>query len=134
MFVVYESALQVPSDSPYNYAISPAGTDFLRAVPTTWDDTRVLQGYPGDFITVARRSGDAWYVASMGDEAPRTLELPLTFLDGGRYQAEVWADAPDAHEEPAHLIRQEQVVTASDTLTARLAPGGGHIVRLVPVR
>src|SRR5690606_14564512 len=89
MLVVFESALQVLCDSPYNYRSSPAGTDFLRHVPTTWDDTRVLAGHPGDFITVARRAGDAWYVGSMTDWTARTLDVPLAFLGPGRYRAEV---------------------------------------------
>jgi len=57
MFVVYESPLQVATDSPYNYRMSPQGLDFLKRVPTTWDDTRVIDGYPGQFILIARQSG-----------------------------------------------------------------------------
>ena len=132
MLVVYESALQVLPDSPYNYRVSPAGTDFLRVVPTTWDDTRALDGFPGDFVTVARRAGDDWYVASMTDWTARMLEIPLGFLGPGRYRAEVWADAYEAADYPDRLMKQERTVTAADTLAARLAPGGGHVVRLTP--
>lgn len=133
MFVVYESAFGVAADSPYNYHTSPAGLDFLKQVPTTWDDTRVLQGYPGDFITVARKSGDAWYVASMSDERARNLELDLSFLGNGTYRAEIWADAYEAAEFPDRLMKQERQVTASDRLPVSMAPAGGHIVRLTPV-
>ena len=134
MLVVYESALQVLCDSPYNYRSSPAGTDFLKLVPTTWDDTKVIHGHPGNFITVARRSGDDWYVGSMTDWTARTQEIPLGFLGEGRYRAEIWADAYEAADFPDRLMKQEQVVTAQDTLSAKMAPGGGHVVRLTPVR
>jgi alpha-glucosidase len=134
MLVVFESALQVLCDSPYNYRSSPAGTDFLKRVPTTWDDTRVLHGQPGDVITVARRAGDDWYLGSMTDWTPRTLELPLGFLDAGPYRAEIWADAYEAADYPDRLMKRAQVVTAQDTLTAVLAPGGGHVVHLTPAR
>jgi alpha-glucosidase len=132
MLVVYESALQVLCDTPYSYHSSPAGTDFLKAVPTTWDDTRVLNGEVGEFITVARRSGKEWYVASMTGAAARTLQIPLTFLGPGRYQAEIWADAYEAADYPDRVMKQTRTVTAADTLTANLAPGGGYIVRLRP--
>lgn len=134
MLVVYESALQVLPDSPYNYRVSPAGTDFLKVVPTTWDDTRALAGFPGDFVTVARRSGDDWYLASMTDWTPRELQIPLGFLGPGRYHAEIWADAYEAADYPDRLLKHEQIVTSADTLDARLAPGGGHVVRFQPVR
>jgi alpha-glucosidase len=134
MMVVFESALQVLCDSPYNYRSSPAGTDFLKIVPTTWDDTKVIHGHPGDFITVARRAGDDWYVGSMTDWTARTQEIPLDFLSAGQYRAEIWADAYEAADFPDRLMKQEQIVTAQDTLTARLAPGGGHVVHLSPVR
>lgn len=134
MFIIYESALKVASDSPYNYGISPAGIDFLKLVPTTWDDTRVINGDPGDFITMARRSGDDWFIGSMSDEEARTVQIPLDFLGEGRYQAEIWADAYDAADFPDRLMKQERIVTAKDTLSAVMAPGGGYIARLTTVR
>jgi alpha-glucosidase len=134
MLLVYESALQVLCDSPYNYRSSPAGTDFLRIVPTTWDDTKVINGEVGSFITVARRSGQDWYVGSMAGTAARKLDIPLSFLGPGQYQAEIWADAYEAADYPDRLMKQSRTVTASDTLAATLAPAGGYIVRLTPVR
>lgn len=133
MFVVYESALQVASESPYAYRVSPRGTDFLAMVPTTWDDTRALAGEPGDYVAVARRSGPAWYIGAMSDEEPRTLRLPLEFLPPGEYRAEIWADAYEADEFPDRLLKSERVVAPGDTLNAVMAPGGGYVARLVPV-
>lgn len=134
MLIVYESALQVLCDSPYSYRSSPAGLDFLKIVPTTWDDTKVLNGDVGEYITVARRSGDEWYIGSMTGAEARSLEIPLSFLGPGKYEAEIWADAYEAADYPDRLMKQKHVVTASDTLTATMAEGGGYIARLRPLR
>jgi alpha-glucosidase len=103
-------------------------------VPTTWDDTRVINGEVGNFITVARRSGQDWYVGSMAGTAARTLDIPLSFLGPGPYQAEIWADAYESADYPDRLMKQSRTVTATDTLTAHLAPAGGYIVHLAPAR
>jgi alpha-glucosidase len=132
MMVVYESPLQVMCDSPYSYRVSPAGLDFLQAVPTTWDDTRVVNGRVGEYITVARRSGDTWYLGTMSDNTARTLDVPLDFLGRGRYRAEIWKDAHDAADFPEHLMKEERLVTAADTLTVATAPGGGQVAILRP--
>jgi len=134
MMVVYESPLQVLCDSPYNYRISPAGLDFLKIVPTTWDQTKVINGQVGDFITVARRRGDTWYVGSMTDWDARTLEIPLGFLGSGQYEAQVWRDAYDANEYPDRLLKETRTVTAKDTLTAKMASAGGHVMVLRPAK
>lgn len=134
MMVVYESPLQVLCDTPYEYRKSPAGLDFLKIVPTTWDDTKVLHAQVGDFVTVARRAGAEWYVGSMTDWTPRRLNVPLGFLGPGKYQATIWADAPDSDTNPASLKRTTRTITRRDRLQAVMAPGGGHVIHLRPVR
>ena len=103
----------------------------MSAVPTTWDETRVIHGKVGDYITVARRKGADWYVGSMTDGTPRELKIPLGFLGKGAYAAEEWADDPAAG--PNGVIRRKATVTAADALTAAMAPAGGHAVRLTPI-
>lgn len=132
MLVVYESALQVLCDSPYNYRDQP-GSDFLKIVPTTWTDTQVIHGSVGRFITIARQSGSDWFLGSMTHSSEQTLDIPLDFLGPGTYKAIIWQDAPDAHVNPAHLQKTEQTVTAEDRLTAELAPAGGQVVHLIPL-
>ena len=134
MMVVYESPLQVLCDTPYEYRKSPAGLDFLKIVPTTWDATKVLNAKVGDYVTVARRSGDEWYVGSMTDWTARALRVPLGFLGRGEYEATIWADAGDANKNPASLTKITRIVTRRDRLQAIMAPGGGHVVHLRPVR
>jgi len=132
MFVVYESALQVICDSPYNYRKNPEGVDFLRIVPTTWDETIVINGQIGDFITVARRSGEEWFIGSMTDWTLRNLEIPLDFLDDGQYHAVIWSDTPESDQFPERLVKSEMNLTNKDTHLARLAPGGGQVIHLIP--
>ncbi len=134
MFVIYESALQVICDSPYNYRKQPGGLDFLRIVPVTWDETIVLNGEVGDYITIARRSGEEWFIGCMTDWTGRELELSLDFLGEGSYSAQAWADAPDADQHPEKLVTKELVLTKADHYTAQLAPGGGQVIHLVPDR
>jgi alpha-glucosidase len=132
MLVVYESALQVMADSPYSYRSSPAGLDFLKDMPATWDDTRILLGEVGDFIAVARRHGDIWFVGAMTDWQPRTLDIPLSFLGEGRFQAEIWKDADEAADFPDRLMKDQKAVTAKDRLSAAMAPGGGYLAVIRP--
>ena len=131
MMVVYESPLQVLCDSPYNYRVSPAGLDFLKIVPTTWDESRVVDGLPGAYIIMARRSGDTWYVGAMTDES-RVLNISLDFLGRGEYTARIYQDAPDSVDYPDRIEEKVQDVTVTDTLVASLAPGGGYVMRIVP--
>ena len=130
MMVVYESPLQVMCDAPYNYRSSPAGTDFLKIVPTTWDLTRVLNASVGDYITTARKSGNEWYIGSMTDEDGRTLSIPLDFLGEGSFEATIWKDAADADIHPTRLEKEVLSVDQDTVLDAVMAPGGGHVVQI----
>jgi len=130
MMVVYESPLQVMCDAPHNYRSSPAGTDFLKIVPTTWDDTRVLNASVGDYITTARRSGDEWYIGTMTDEEGRTLSIPLDFLGEGSFEATIWKDASDAEVAPTRLEKEVLPVDQDTVLEAPMASCGGHVVHI----
>ncbi len=80
MYVVYESPLQMLCDNPSIYRQEPQMMEFLRNVPTTWDETRVLNGVIGQHVTVARKKGNLWYVGAMTDWTPRELVLDLAFV------------------------------------------------------
>jgi alpha-glucosidase len=134
MYPVYLSGLQMLADVPEHYEGEPE-FEFLEKVPTTWDDTVALDGAIGDYVTVARRSGRDWFVGSMTDEQPRTLSVPLRFLDRGRrYVATVYGDAPDTDLEtnPNEVRITRRVVDRGDTLVLRMAGGGGAAVHLSP--
>jgi alpha-glucosidase len=131
MYVVYEDPMPMAVDYPAAYRARP-GIDFLSDVPTTWDETRFIDGKVGQYVIVARRKGDVWYVGCMTNDTPRELKMPLTFLGGGTFVAEVWAD--DAAAGPNGIAKRTQGVTAADTLDLRLAPAGGQVVRIAPAK
>jgi len=138
LYVVIYSPIQMAADLLVNYEANPAPFQFIKDVAVDWDDTRVLNGDIGDFVTIARkdRNSDEWFLGSITDENPRVLTASLGFLDPGRrYRAEIYADGPGAN----YTTRREVIdistreVTSADTLTLRLAPGGGQAIRFVPL-
>jgi alpha-glucosidase len=104
---VFDSPFMGVSDSPDNYA-GASGFDFVRAVPASWDETRVVSGAIGERIVTARRSGKDWYVGAMTGETPRTLDVPLDFLGGGRFTATLWQDGTT----PTDVVATTRIVTA----------------------
>ncbi len=132
MTVIYESAFLVMCDSPYNYRDQP-GSDFLREVPSTWSETRYLQGYPGEQVILARRSVNRWFVGGMTNEEPREAELDLGFLPEGSYRAILWKDGPDAGSDPASLERSEFEIRSGTTHHISMERGGGFVMILDPV-
>jgi alpha-glucosidase len=133
MYVVYESPLVMVSDYPEAYEGQP-GLEFIEKVPTVWDETRVPAGAPGEFVVVARRQGDAWYVGAMTSWSPRTVDLPLAFLGAGDYEAAFFVDGPDAATEGTSLEVTKRAVKAGDKLALTLAPGGGAAIIFTPVK
>jgi alpha-glucosidase len=133
LYVVFESPFQMVADYPEAYT-DQKELDFIRAVPASWDETRVVNGEPVKYITIARRRGSDWYVGSITDWDGRDIDVPLSFLGGGAYKAEIYEDAPDAATSPKNTVREERNVDAKTVLKLKLAPGGGCAVRLTPVR
>jgi len=131
LYVIYQTPLQMVSDSPQAYAGQPE-FQFIKDVPVSWDATRVVNGRPGEFATIVRQSGDEWYLGSMTNWTPRTIEVPLGFLGKGRYTAQIYEDGADAAANPKHVAIRRQSVRSSETLTLHLAPGGGCAIRFVP--
>ncbi|MDD4645131.1 MAG: glycoside hydrolase family 97 catalytic domain-containing protein, partial [Bacteroidales bacterium] len=129
MYVVYEGYLQLLCDYPEAYE-GQTGFEFLKQVPTTWDDMKVINGQVGDYITVARRSGNDWYVGSMTDWTGRELTISLDFLSDGVYQAELYEDTDDGAENPNNIQKKVIEVTNKDIIHATLASGGGQVIMI----
>ena len=127
MYVVFESPLQMLADNPSNYYKEPECMEFLSVVPSVWDDTKVLDAKVSDYIAVARRSGDTWYVGAMTDWDARTLDLKLDFLGDGNYTMKVWKDGINADKHAADFAQSELNVSSSSTVQVKLAPGGGWV-------
>lgn len=133
MFTVYESPLQMMADTPTRYREESESATFISKVPTVWDDTVPLHGKVGDYVAVARRSGDRWFVGAMTDENPREFPLSLSFLPEGEFEITIFQDGINADRwaEDYKVIRK--TVTADTTLTMKMEAGGGYTARLIPV-
>src|SRR6185369_16189507 len=132
MYVVFESPLQMLSDSPSNYEREPEAMEFLAAVPTVWDETRVLDAKIADYVVVARRSGKEWYVGAMSDWTPRELDVDFSFLPEGTFRMQSYEDGVNADRMAGDYKMTKGQVTKSTKLKIKLAPGGGWAARLVP--
>jgi len=124
-YVVYESPLQMVSDDPSAYE-NAAGFDFIKQVPTAWDETRFLDGMPDSHVVLARRSGKTWFVGAMTNAQERVVDIPLSFLPSGSFQATVWQDGAG----PNDVERVVKRVTRRDRFSIKLARGGGAAVIL----
>jgi alpha-glucosidase len=136
LYVVIYSPIQMAADLPESYEKHRDAFQFIKDVPTDWADTQVLHGEVGDFVTFVRkdRNSDDWYLGSVSDEAARTLTATLDFLDPGRrYTAQIYRDGDDAdwRSKPHAISIETRPVKRGDTLTLRLAPGGGQAIRFV---
>jgi len=131
LYVVMESPLMMVSDYPEHYQ-GQHDFEFIKQVPVTWDEIRVLNGRPTENITVARRSGKDWYVGSITNWDARTVKVPLSFLGGGKYTGAIYADAPDANTNATHTTFTKQSVDRSMVLDVSMAPGGGNAIWIHP--
>ncbi|QSX79342.1 glycoside hydrolase family 97 protein [Agrilutibacter solisilvae] len=137
-YVVLYSPIQMAADLPEHYEQHLEAFQFIKDVPADWQDTRVLNGEVGDFVTIARkdRNSEDWYLGAVSDEQARTLDVKLDFLDPGRrYLAQIYrdGDAADWKTQPFAFVRQSREVTRENILALRLAPGGGQAIRFVPM-
>lgn len=131
MYVVYESPLQMLADSPTHYQREPTVMDFLADVPTVWHETHALRARISDYLAVARRRGNEWYLGAMSDGESRTLEVELSFLEADRtYRLTTWRDGPNADRYAEDFQKRSRTVSAGDPLTIEMAPGGGFAARL----
>lgn len=139
LYVALYSPIQMAADLPENYEKNLAAFQFIVDVPTDWEESVALNGEIGDYVTFARRdrNSEDWYVGSLTDENPRTLEIPLGFLDPGRdYVAEIYRDGKraDWKDHPYDMIIEKRTMTAGEVLKLPLAPGGGAAVRFHPAK
>ena len=130
MYVVYESPLQMLSDSPANYQREPESLEFLRAIPSTWDETVPLDGKISEHVVVARRNGKDWYVGAMTNWTERDIEIDLSFLPAGNFTMDAYQDGINADRMASDYKKTTSQVSKSTKLKVHLAPGGGYAARL----
>jgi len=134
--VCYSGLVSLP-DAPEEYLKKAGLFEYLKAMPATWDDTRLLQAITGETISMARRSGENWFVGTVNNQEARTLQLSLDFLEPETtYEATLYQDAADAHgiENPEAYTITNAIVKRGDVIPAKMAVGGGHAMILRPVK
>lgn len=124
MYVVYESPLQMLADSPSNYYREPVCMEFLSQVPVVWDETRVLKASVGEYIVVARRSGDTWFIGGMTGEKGQKFEIDLDFIKGNKTLT-CWEDGVNVELNANDFARRSRKVKQGDKLTINMYDGGG---------
>lgn len=125
MYVVFESPLQMLCDSPSLYYRENETTEFISRIPSVWDETIVLKAKVGDYIVVARRKDDQWFIGAMTDWSPRKLEIDLSFLPEPAYFMEVMKDGLNAGKNANDYKHEKTGVNNHSVITLDLAPGGG---------
>ena len=138
LYVVINSPIQMAADLPENYEGNPA-FQFIDDVAVNWEQTKVLNGEIGDYVTIARqaRGKDEWFIGSITDENSRQFEISLDFLTPEtKYMATIYADAKDAHwdKNPTAYSITKKILTSTDTLNLSLAEGGGAAISIIPVK
>jgi len=137
LYVVIYSPIQMAADLPENYE-GHSAFQFIRDVAVDWEQTKVLNGEVGDYITVARqeRGTDRWFIGSVTDENARDLTVKLDFLEKGKkYRATMYVDAPDAHwnDNPTAYEIKKLDVDSNSELQLKLASGGGAAISILPL-
>jgi len=130
LYIVYESPLQMLSDSPSNYMKEQECTDFIVRIPVVWDDLKVLDAKISDYLLLARRSGDNWFVGALTDWTSRQIELDLSFLPAGEYVMEIFQDGINADRHAEDYKHLKIKVKSGDKIQISLAPGGGWAARI----
>lgn len=131
MFVVYDSPMQIFSGNPSQGYVEPQFMELLGGLPTTWDETKILEAKVSDYIITARKKGENWYIAGMTDWTPRDFNLQLDFLGNGVYKAELCIDGVNAGTYPSDYLMQTFNLEKTKPLPVKMAPGGGFLLKLI---
>ena len=124
-YVVFESPLNMMCDSPTNYMAERECTDFIAAIPTVWDETVALDGKVAEYVVMARRKADTWYVGAMAGWDGREMEIDLGFLPEGEYSMTVFRDGVNAHRIASDYKKVTTDVPSDRKMKIKMAPGGG---------
>jgi alpha-glucosidase len=130
MYTVFEAPLQMMADNPTAYQKEQESTDFIAAVPTTFDETVALSGKVGEYVAIARRKGSTWHIGAMTNWDARDLTIDLSLLGEGTYKVIIFEDGINADRDGTDYKRTVVNLSSKDKLNIKLAPGGGWAARL----
>ena len=127
-YIIFDSPLNMLCDSPSNYLKEQECTEFIADIPTVWDETKVIDGKVGEYIGMARRKGNTWYVGAMTDWNKRDMELDLSFIGKGELKAELFEDGINSDRVGKDYRKKN--ITISGTYKVKMAPGGGFAMKI----
>lgn len=130
MYVVYESPLQMLADSPTNYLNNMECAEFITEVPVVWDEINVIDGRVGDYVVVARKKKDTWYIGGLNDWTPRKLSLDISFIGDGEHTLEVFKDGLNAGRNAMDYKHENFKINSKELLDINMAPGGGWVAKI----
>lgn len=129
-YIIFESPLNMLCDNPSNYLREKESLEFIAGIPVIWDETRVLEGKIGEYVTIARRKGANWYIGGLTNWTPRETTLDLNFLGNDKYQAILFKDGINADRSGRDYKREEFELTTDKQIVIQEAPGGGFALVL----
>jgi alpha-glucosidase len=132
LYMIYDAPLQMLADAPDSYRNAGKETlEFFSYVPTTWDETIVLDAKLADYVIKARKKGDEWYIGGITDWSQRTIDLDLHFLEKGEYHAQIFTDGINSDKFGEDFVYKKILVDNTKTLSIHMAPGGGFAMRII---
>ncbi|MDV7186597.1 glycoside hydrolase family 97 protein [Lutibacter sp. TH_r2] len=127
-YIIFLSPLNMLCDTPTNYEKNPVSTTFIASIPTTWDETKTIQGKMGEYIVTARRKGDTWYVGGLNNWDAREITIDVKEITGKSGEVTIFKDGPNADMNGIDFVKKTKNV--NNKLTIRMAPGGGFVVKI----
>lgn len=132
MFVVYDNPMQIFSGNPSQASLEPEFTSLMGSIPTTWNQTNILDGKVGEYIVTSRQNGNNWFIAGMSNWTPRDITVKFDFLDASaNYKATICKDGVNADRYAADYILNDAMIKKGDVIKVHLAPGGGFLMKVV---
>jgi alpha-glucosidase len=134
MYVVFEAPLGMLADNPTAYMKEKESTDFIAKIPTIFDETVALDGKVGEYVAIARKKGDTWYVGAMTNWDARELTLDFSFLGAGNYEMEIFRDGINADRDATDYKKEVIKISSGTKLKIQLSTGGGWAASIKKVK
>jgi len=133
LYVLYEAPFNMMADNPTNYIRESESTEFIAAIPTIFDETIAVGGSIGEYAAIARRKNNTWYIGAITNWNSKEINLDLSFLPEGAFEAVIFKDGVNANRRATDYIKEVRRVSSKDTLEIHMANGGGWAARIYPV-
>jgi alpha-glucosidase len=134
MYTIFEAPLQMLADNPTAYTKEQECTDYIAQVPTVFEETVVLDGKVGEFVAIARKSKNKWFVGGMSNWNEREISVDFSFLGTGSFELELFKDGLNANKEATDYKKEKIKISAKDTMKIKMANGGGFAMMITPVK